>query len=120
MDACEGRCINPEQVNHTVEQLPDDVIIAGMAEIFKALGDPSRLKIVNALFIREHCVCDLAVICNQSESAVSHQLRVLRTLRVVQNRREGKTIYYSLEDDHVRSLVEMSRDHITHHLHRSG
>ncbi|WDP93368.1 MAG: winged helix-turn-helix transcriptional regulator [Desulfobacter sp.] len=114
MDVCSGKCINPEQVSNTVDRLPSDAIIAGMAEIFKALGDPSRLKIVNALLVREHCVCDLAAICSQSESAVSHQLRILRTLKVVKNRREGKIIYYSLDDDHVRSLIRMSRDHIAH------
>ncbi len=111
-DVCEEKCINPKQVNKTVEQLPSDETIAGMAEIFKALGDPSRLKIVKALHISEHCVCDLAAICHQSESAVSHQLRILRSLRVVKNRRAGKSIYYSLDDEHVRSLIQMSRDHL--------
>ncbi len=114
MDVCSEKCINPEQVNSTVTLLPSNNIITGMAEIFKALGDPSRLKIMNALLIREHCVCDLAVICQQSESAVSHQLRILRTLKVVKNRRDGKIIYYSLDDDHVRALIQMSRDHIAH------
>ncbi len=94
--------------------MPSRESIAGMAEIFKALGDPSRLKIVSALLVQEHCVCDLAAICQQSESAVSHQLRVLRSLRVVKNRREGKIIYYSLDDEHVRSLIQMSLDHISH------
>jgi len=114
MDICSGKCINPEGVNTTAEKLPSAETIAGMAEIFKALGDPSRLKIVSALLIQEHCVCDLAAICGQSESAVSHQLRILRSLRVVKNRRDGKIIYYSLDDDHVRSLIQMSRDHISH------
>lgn len=114
MDVCLEKCINPEAVNATIEKMPAQVSIDGMAEIFKALGDPSRLKIVSVLLVQEHCVCDLAAICSQSESAVSHQLRILRTLRVVKNRREGKTIYYSLDDDHVRSLIQMSLDHITH------
>ncbi len=114
MDICSEKCINPEAVNKTIEKMPAQASIDGMAEIFKALGDPSRLKIVSVLLVHEHCVCDLAAICGQSESAVSHQLRILRTLRVVKNRREGKTIYYSLDDDHVRSLIQMSLDHITH------
>ena len=111
---CSEKCINPDQVRTTVKQLPEPGIISDMAEIFKALSDPSRLKIVTALLIQEHCVCDISVICGQSESAVSHQLRILRSLRVVKNRREGKIVYYSLDDDHVRSLIQMSLDHTTH------
>ena len=114
MDICSNKCINPEQVEKTLRQLPAIDEIAGMAEVFKALSDPSRLKIVTTLLVREHCVCDIAAICGQSESAVSHQLRVLRSLRVVKNRRDGKIVYYSLDDDHVRSLIQMSLDHITH------
>ncbi len=114
MDVCSEKCINPEEVNETVGKMPSQESIAGMAEVFKALGDPSRLRIVSALLVQEHCVCDLAAICGQSESAVSHQLRILRTLRVVKNRRDGKTIYYSLDDEHVRSLIQMSLDHIIH------
>ena len=114
MDVCAGKCINPDEVNDTLKKMPVSETIAGMAEIFKALGDPSRLKIVSALLVQEHCVCDLAVICGQTESAVSHQLRILRTLRVVKNRRDGKTIYYTLDDDHVKSLIQVSLDHISH------
>ncbi len=114
MDICSNKCINPKQVEETVKQMPAAEDISGMAEIFKALSDASRLKIVTALLVQEHCVCDLAALCGQSESAVSHQLRVLRTLRVVKNRREGKIVYYSLDDEHVRSLIQMSLDHITH------
>lgn len=85
-----------------------------MADIFKALSDPSRLKIVLTLLNQEHCVCDIAVICNQTDSAVSHQLRILRTLKIVKNRREGKIIYYSIDDDHVTALINMSLDHVQH------
>ncbi len=83
----------------------------------KPLGscqDPSRLKIVAALLTSEHCVCDLAAICGQTDSAVSHQLRILRSLRIVKNRRDGKVVYYSLDDDHVVSLLEMSCAHTSH------
>lgn len=114
MDVCSEKCINPELVKDTVKKMPAADDIAGMAEIFKALSDSSRLKIVTVLLAQEHCVCDIAAICGQSESAVSHQLRILRTLRVVKNRREGKIVYYSLDDEHVRSLIQMSLDHITH------
>lgn len=114
MDICSNKCINPEQVKETVKKMPSAEDIGGMAEIFKALSDGSRLKIVTALLVQEHCVCDIAALCGQSESAVSHQLRILRTLRIVKNRRQGKIVYYSLDDEHVRSLLQMSLDHITH------
>lgn len=114
MDVCMDKCINEAAVNKTVTELPAQTDIRDMAEIFKALGDPSRLKIVLALRDREHCVCDIAVICGQSESAVSHQLRILRSLKIVKNRREGKIVYYSLDDDHVISLVMTSLDHVRH------
>ncbi len=114
MDICADKCINEKQVNKTVKELPPQENITDMASIFKALGDPSRLKIVLCLSHREHCVCDIAVICGQTESAVSHQLRVLRSLKIVKNRREGKIVFYSLDDDHVRSLLLTSLDHVQH------
>lgn len=114
MNECSEKCIHEAQVNKTLKTLPLPDDILGMAEVFKALSDPSRLKIVLALLTREHCVCDIAVICNQTESAVSHQLRVLRSLKIVKNRREGKIVYYTLDDDHVISLIRMSLDHVTH------
>ncbi len=114
MNICEEKCINEVNVNKTLKTLPDQEDILGIAQIFKALCDPSRLKIVLALLKQEHCVCDIAVICNQTESAISHQLRVLRTLKIVKNRREGKIVYYTLDDDHVISLIHMSLDHIKH------
>lgn len=114
MDICSEKCINPELVEKTAKQMPASDTIFDLAEIFKALSDASRVKIVTALLHHEHCVCDLSVLCGQSESAVSHQLRLLRTLRVVKNRRQGKRVYYSLDDDHVRTLIQMTLDHITH------
>jgi DNA-binding transcriptional ArsR family regulator len=114
MDVCMDKCINEKAVNKTVKQMPAQGDIEDMAAVFKALGDPSRLKIVLALGNREHCVCDIAVICGQTESAVSHQLRILRSLKIVKNRREGKIVYYSLDDDHVNSLVLTSLEHVRH------
>lgn len=114
MDICSEKCINPELVEKTAKQMPAPNTIFGLAETFKALSDASRVKIVTALLHHEHCVCDISVLCGQSESAVSHQLRLLRTLRIVKNRRQGKRVYYSLDDDHVRTLIQMTLDHITH------
>jgi len=99
----------------TIKTLPGLEDIVRMADIFKAISDPSRLKIVLTLLKREHCVCDIAVVCNQTNSAISHQLRILRALKIVKNRRQGKIIYYSLEDAHVISLINMSLEHVRHY-----
>jgi DNA-binding transcriptional ArsR family regulator len=111
---CTEKCIHTVQVKKTMENLPGPENISQMADIFKALSDPSRLRIVLCLLEQEHCVCDIAAICSQSESAISHQLRILRSLKIVKNRRTGKTVYYTLDDDHVSSLIHMSLDHVTH------
>ena len=114
MDICAVKCINEEKVKKTVKTIPLPEDIVQMANIFKALSDPSRLKIVLALLSQEHCVCDIAVICNQTDSAISHQLRILRTLKIVKPRRDGKIIYYSIDDDHVAALINMSLNHVRH------
>ncbi len=84
-----------------------------LCQTFKALGDPSRLKILWAVEYEEMCVCDLAALLRISESAVSHQLRLLRTLRLVKNRREGTILYYRLADEHVSQLVRIAMEHIS-------
>ena len=114
MDICAEKCINEPKVRQTLKTIPDPENVSRMADIFKALSDPTRLKIVLALLHQEHCVCDIAVICNQTDSAISHQLRILRTLRIVKNRRDGKIMYYCVDDDHVASLINMSLDHVQH------
>ena len=114
MEICSEKCINKEKVEETVKTIPTQEETRQMADIFKALSDPSRLKIVLALLNHKHCVCDIARICLQTDSAISHQLRILRTLKIVKNRRAGKVIYYSLEDDYVISLINMSLDHVRH------
>ncbi len=114
MDICEDKCINEQKVRETLKTIPPEKNIIQMVEIFKALGDPTRLKIVLSLLHQEHCVCDIAVLCNQTDSAISHQLRILRTMKILKNRREGKIVYYSIDDDHVASLIKMSLDHVTH------
>lgn len=114
MDLCSIKCINEKKVRQSVDLMPEQSRIDDMATIFKALSDPTRLKIVLALLYNELCVCDIAAICGQSDSAVSHQLRILRTQKIVKNRRDGKIIYYTLDDDHVNSLIRMSLEHIDH------
>jgi len=112
MDLCSVKCINEEKVKETALIMPDPDQITKMANIYKAMSDPSRLKILLVLLSQEHCVCDIAVLCGQSDSAISHQLRLLRTLNIVKTRRDGKIIYYSLSDDHVDTLLNMSLAHV--------
>ncbi len=112
MEICKEKCIHKANVHSVVSKLPDLSVINNISEIFKALSEPSRLKIVIALLHSELCVCDLSAVCNMSESAISHQLRILRTLKVVQNRREGKIVYYRLDDAHIRNLIQDSLIHI--------
>ena len=95
-----------------MEKMPGVELINDLADIFKSIGDPTRLKIVLALSLDELCVCDIAAICNLSESATSHQLRTLRHLKVVRFRREGKIVYYRLDDEHIRTLISMGLEHI--------
>jgi DNA-binding transcriptional ArsR family regulator len=88
-----------------------DESISGMAEIFKILGDQTRLKIVLALGKQELCVLDIATVLGMSESAISHQLRLLKTLRLVKQRKEGKMVFYSLDDEHIEDLVRVASRH---------
>jgi len=101
-----------EKVKQVVGSLPKPDVLQGLADIFKALSDPGRVKIVLALALEELCVCDLAVVCNLSDSAVSHQLRILRNLKMVRNRREGKIMFYRLDDQHVSTLLHQSMEHV--------
>jgi len=94
------------------EQLRESLLrVAGLSELFKALADETRTKILYLLTQRELCVCDLAFILEMSLPAVSHHLRLLKTLRLVSTRREGKQVFYSLEDEHVLALIEQAREH---------
>ena len=112
MDQCQEKVLHQEQVAHAMENIPDSDTLRSLTDIFKALSDPSRLKIVSALAACELCVCDLAAVSGSSESAVSHQLRILRNLKIVRYRREGKIVFYRLDDDHVKSLISQSIQHV--------
>nr|WP_276662957.1 metalloregulator ArsR/SmtB family transcription factor [Syntrophomonas wolfei] len=111
-DCCEVQCIHEDKVNLARrERLAEDTVMA-LADIFKTLGDATRLRILSALMQQELCVCDLAAVIDMSDSAVSHQLRVLRSQKLVKFRREGKVVYYSLADDHVRTLFAQGLEHV--------
>ena len=94
------------------EQQPDDEILYDLAELFKVFGDSTRIKILYSMFENELCVNDIARLLNLSQSSVSHQLRILKTSKLVKFRREGKSIFYSLDDELVRSIISMGMEHV--------
>ena len=111
-EACDVRTVDAARVVRGRALLLGDEIYFELAETFRALADSSRAKIVYSLLGQELCVCDLAAVVGMSESAVSQHLRVLRNLRLVTPRREGKLVYYSLDDAHVRALLDVSLTHL--------
>ena len=109
-------CVNQENVDAVIDQLISEDDIVDISEIFKILGDPSRVRIVAALRIKELCVGDIAALMEISLSGVSHQLRLLKKSRIVKTRREGKMIYYSLDDEHIESLLDTALSHVRFEL----
>ena len=103
---------NQEMVEQASENLPDRKVLENLGEFFKVLTDPTRLKILYALGAGELCVFDLSVSTGASVSSVSHHLAALKRVRLVKARREGRIIYYSLDDDHVKSIIKYARDHL--------
>lgn len=101
-----------EKVKRIEKALPSDEIIFDMAEVFKVFGDSTRMKIISALLEDELCVGDIAILTNSTPSAISHQLRVLKQAKLVKFRKEGKVVYYSLDDEHVRQIYERGREHV--------
>ena len=110
-DLCEDHVVDVKRVRSAAREMPPQDTLDSLAETFKVLSTVSRLKIIHALSRDELCVCDLAALLGTTESAVSHQLRILRYMRLVKYRREGKLVYYSLDDQHVRQLFEAGLEH---------
>lgn len=111
---CETHCVHEIAVKKALETLPDDDKIITMADMFKLLADTSRLKIVIALLDNELCVCDICNIIGMSQSAISHQLRVLRADRLVKYRKAGKQVFYSIDDSHVSDIIKLAETHLSH------
>ena len=109
---CDCGVIHAETVEKVQGQIPDSLKLYDLADLFKVFGDTTRIKLLWALNCHEMCVCDLAVLFNMTKSAVSHQLKILRQAKLVKNRREGKVIFYSLDDDHVHMIFEMGMLHV--------
>ena len=110
--ACEFMHVNEEVVSRVMRIMPKDEILYDLAELYRVFGDSTRIKILYALFESEMCVCDIASLLSMTTSAISHQLRVLKRARLVKYRRSGKTVFYSLSDDHVRTIIGQGMDHI--------
>ncbi|UZP67251.1 metalloregulator ArsR/SmtB family transcription factor [Desulfovibrio mangrovi] len=109
---CQSFCEHTDAIEDVRKAMADDVHITALAELFKMLGDGTRVRMLLALARRELCVCDLTAIIGMSQSAVSHQLRYLRTAKLVRYRKEGKNVFYSLDDDHVTGLLMQGLEHI--------
>ena len=112
IDLCEEPGIHQELLEKVTAEMPQEEELYDLAELFKVFGDSTRIRILYVLFEAEVCVCDLAEALNMTQSAVSHQLKILKQARLVKARREGKQIFYSLSDDHVRTIIAMGREHI--------
>ena len=109
---CEFIHAHDEIVEKVRGAMPDEELLYDLAELYKVFGDSTRIRILYVLFESEMCVCDIAQLLNMSMSAISHQLRVLKQSRLVKFRREGKTVFYSLADDHVRSIINQGLEHV--------
>ncbi|MDR0663216.1 MAG: metalloregulator ArsR/SmtB family transcription factor [Spirochaetaceae bacterium] len=113
IESCDCNVIHEEVVAAVRKKMPDDEVLLDLADLFKVFGDSTRVKIICALLRAEMCVCDIAVLLGMSKSAISHQLRTLRQTRLVKYRREGKVIYYSLEDEHVGNIFDQGLVHVS-------
>jgi len=109
---CEFMHAHDDLVAKVREAMPQEELLYDLAELYKVFGDSTRIRILYVLFESEMCVCDIAQLLNMSMSAISHQLRVLKQSRLVKFRREGKTVFYSLADDHVRSILNQGMEHV--------
>jgi ArsR family transcriptional regulator len=118
--ACDERIVHVDAVRTARAALPHGAALAGMADLFSALGDPTRLRIVAALAPGSLCVCDLAATVGLSESAISHQLRALRSIGLVRAQRDGRRVYYTLDDEHVIALFTQAHDHLGHQLEEAS
>ncbi|RDY22577.1 transcriptional regulator [Romboutsia maritimum] len=112
LNKCDCIDVHEEIVTKTKNTMPEEEMLYDLAELFKVFGDTTRIKILYALFANEMCVCDIASLLNMTHSAISHQLRVLKQARLVKFRKEGKTVFYSLDDSHISQIFNCGLSHI--------
>ena len=113
IENCNVNIIHEDIVVRVKDKLPAEETLYDLAELFKVFGDTTRIKIICALFESEMCVCDLSCLLNMTQSAISHQLRVLKSARLVKFRRKGKVVYYSLDDEHIKYIYDAGLNHIS-------
>lgn len=111
-DVCETEHEHSETVERVISMMPDEGELYDLAELFKVFGDSTRVRILSALFCSELCVCDICSVLNMNKSAISHQLRILRQTKIVKSRREGKEVFYSLDDGHIEKIFKMAKEHL--------
>ena len=109
---CDAPCVHTELISTVNADMPDEEMLYDLAELYKVFGDSTRIKILYVLFESEMCVCDIAQLLGMTQSAISHQLRVLKQSKLVKFRREGKTVFYALADEHVRTIIGMGMEHL--------
>jgi ArsR family transcriptional regulator, lead/cadmium/zinc/bismuth-responsive transcriptional repressor len=109
-----GTCnvLHPLTVHHVRQQMPTDAALSHLADFFKLFSDKTRVGILWALSLSEMCVCDLSMLLKMKQPAISQHLKTLRQMRIIRGRREGKVVYYSLDDDHIRTVLQFGRDHL--------
>jgi len=112
VEKCEIHEVHVDKVREINAKMPDEDELYDLAELFKVFGDSTRIRILFALFEADICVCDLAETLNMTQSAISHQLRILKQAKLVNSRREGKSVIYYLADQHVRTIIDQGREHI--------
>lgn len=111
-EGCDAFCTHADIIQKVNDNMPDEETLYDLAEFFKVFGDSTRIRILYVLFESEMCVCDIAELLNMTQSAISHQLRILKQMQLVKNRRDGKTIFYSLSDGHIESIINQGMEHI--------
>ncbi len=112
IECCSEECVHEDLLKIVNDTIPEETELYDLAELFKVFGDSTRIRILFVLFEAEVCVCDLAEALHMTQSAISHQLRILKQNKLVNSRREGKSIFYSLADGHVRTIIAQGREHI--------
>lgn len=112
VEVCECTTIHDETIHFVKEHMPEEEVLYDLAELFKVFGDTTRVKILCALFESEMCVCDISALLQMTQSAISHQLRVLKTAKLIKSRKEGKVVYYSLADEHVKHIFDQGLSHV--------
>lgn len=112
IDKCDCTVIHEEIVGNVRRNMPDEEVLMDLADLFKVFGDSTRVKILCALFESEMCVCDIAALLGMTKSAISHQLRILKQAKLIKNRRDGKVVYYSLDDEHVKNIFDQGLSHV--------